>query len=214
MILQKSELMEYWKGKIGLTQIELEAFKKLNREDFVPEDVKGRAYEDIPLPLLRGKTISQPTTVMMMTNALELNNGDMVFEIGTGSGYQTAIIAEIVGPSGKVISTEIVPELVSFAKQNLEKAGIKNIEIFEEDGSKGMKEMGPFDRIIITAASREFPPPLLDQLKPEGIIVGPVGSYNEQEMVKGVKGIDGKLQLDFLGQFIFSPLYGKYGFEI
>ena len=211
---QKTELMDFWKRGLGLNESELKAFKDVDREDFVPQDIKDRAYEDIPLPILRGKTISQPTTVMMMTHALELKEGEMVFEIGTGSGYQSAIIAKIVGPKGKVITTEVIPELVSFAKQNLAKAGINNVEVYEDDGSKGMKEKAPFDKIIITAACKEFPKPLLEQLKPEGIIIGPVGDAYEQEMVRGRKDKKGKLELEFLGQFLFSPLYGKYGFEV
>lgn len=210
---QKSELMNFWKRGLGLNESELKAFKDVDREDFVPEAIKDRAYEDIPLPILRGKTISQPTTVMMMTRALELKEGEMVFEIGTGSGYQAAIIAKIVGTKGKVISTEVIPELVNFAKQNLAKAGIKNVEVYEDDGSKGMKDKAPFDKIIITAACKEFPKPLLEQLKTEGIIIGPVGDAYEQEMVRGRKDKKGKLELEFLGQFLFSPLYGKYGFE-
>ncbi|MEK6868946.1 MAG: protein-L-isoaspartate(D-aspartate) O-methyltransferase, partial [Nanoarchaeota archaeon] len=182
---QKTELMDFWKRGLGLNESELKAFKDVDREDFVPESIKDRAYEDIPLPILRGKTISQPTTVMMMTRALELKEGEKVFEIGTGSGYQAAIIAKIVGAKGKVITTEVIPELVSFAKQNLAKAGIKNTEVYEDDGSKGMKDKSPFDKIIITAACKEFPKPLLEQLKPEGIIVGPVGDAYEQEMVRG-----------------------------
>jgi len=211
---QKTELMDFWKRGLGLNEAELKAFKDVDREDFVPKDIKDRAYEDIPLPILRGKTISQPTTVMLMTHALELKEGEKVFEIGTGSGYQSAIIAKIVCPKGKVITTEVMPELVSFAKQNLAKAGIKNAEVYEDDGSKGMKEKAPFDKIIITAACKEFPKPLLEQLKPEGIIVGPVGDAYEQEMVRGRKDKKGKLELEFLGQFLFSPLYGKYGFEV
>ena len=210
---EKTELMRFWKERLGLTESELSAFKEIKREDFVPENVKDKAYDDIPLPLMRGKTISQPTTVMLMTHALELKSGDKVFEVGTGSGYQTAIIAKIIGPKGKVFTTEIIPELISFAKQNLSNANLENIEIYEDDGSKGLKEKGPFDKIIITAACREFPKPLLEQLKPNGIIVSPVGNEQEQEMVRGVNGKDGKLQLEFLGQFLFSPLYGKYGFE-
>ena len=211
---QKTELMDYWKRGLGLNESELKAFKDVDREDFVPQDIKDRAYEDIPLPILRGKTISQPTTVMLMTHALELKEGEKVFEIGTGSGYQSAIIAKIVGPKGNVVSTEVIPELVSFAKQNLAKAGINNVEVYEDDGSKGMKEKAPFDKIIITAACKEFPKPLLEQLKPEGIIVGPIGDAYEQEMVRGRKDKKGKLELEFLGQFLFSPLYGKYGFEV
>jgi len=211
---QKTELMDFWKRGLGLTNAELKAFNEVKREDFVPNDIKDRAYEDIPLPILRGKTISQPTTVMMMTHSLELKENEKVFEVGTGSGYQAAIIAKIVGTKGKVISTEVIPELVIFAKQNLAKAGIKNVEVYEDDGSKGMKENAPFDRIIITAACKEFPKLLLEQLKPEGVIVGPVGYAYEQEMVKGRKDKKGKLELEFLGQFLFSPLYGKYGFEV
>src|SRR3989344_8141004 len=122
---QKTELMDYWKRGVGLNESELKACKDVDREDFVPNDIKDRAYEDIPLPILRGKTISQPTTVMMMTHSLELKENEKVFEVGTGSGYQAAIIAKIVGTKGKVISTEVLPELVSFAKENLRRARIK-----------------------------------------------------------------------------------------
>tara|TARA_B100000315_G_scaffold239141_1_gene257629 strand:- start:3892 stop:4533 length:642 start_codon:yes stop_codon:yes gene_type:complete len=213
-MVQKTELMDFWKENLGLKEIELKAFKDVPREDFVPEDFKDRAYDDIPLPILRGKTISQPTTVMMMTHALELKPGEKVFEIGAGSGYQSAIIAKIVGEKGRVVTTEIVPELISFARQNLAKANIKNVEIYEDDGSNGMPKEAPFDKIIITAACKEFPKSLLEQLKPEGIIVGPVGNKHEQEMVRGTKDKNGKLGLEFLGPFLFSPMYGKYGFEI
>jgi len=210
---QKNELMNFWREKLGLSEIELNAFRAVNREDFVPENLKDMAYDDNPLPILRGKTISQPTTVMMMTHALELQPGEKVFEIGTGSGYQAAIIAKIVGSKGRVVTTEVVPELVSFAKQNLAKANIKNVEVYEDDGSKGLPDKGIFDKIIITAAAKQFPKPLLDQLKPEGFIVGPVGNKDEQEMVRGFKDKNGKLELEFLGPFLFSPMYGKYGFE-
>ena len=210
---QKNELMNFWKENLAYNEIELKAFKEVNREDFVPENLKDRAYEDIPLPLLRGKTISQPTTIMLMTHALDLEVNDKVFEVGTGSGYQAAIIAKAVGSKGKVITTEVVPELISFAKQNLAKAKIKNVEIIEDDGSNGLQKEAPFDKIIITAACREFPKPLLEQLKPEGIIVGPVGDRNEQEMVRGTKDKNGRLELEFLGPFLFTPMYGKYGFE-
>jgi len=210
---QKNHLLRFWQERFHLIEAEIAAFEELKREDFIPDNLKSQAYEDIPLPILRGKTISQPSTIMIMTHALDLKPGDKVFEVGTGSGYQTAIIAKIIGSKGKVISTEVLPELVSFAKENLRRAGIKNVFVYEEDGSKGIKEEAPFDKIIITAACREFPKELLNQLKPEGIIAGPVGDANEQEMVVGKKDKNGKLELEFLGQFLFSPLYGKYGFE-
>lgn len=211
--MEKQQLIKYWKGKFQFREEEIRAFESVKREDFIPLELKGQAYDDTPLPILRGKTISQPTTVMLMTSALEIEKGNRIFEIGAGSGYQTAILAKITGPKGKVISTEIVPELVAFARENIRKSGITNVEIYEDDGSKGMKEKGPFDRIIITAACREFPKQLLEQLKPNGIIVGPVGTASEQEMIRGRKDKNGKLELEFLGQFLFSPLYGKYGFE-
>ena len=211
---QKTELIKFWKENFGFTEAELKAFEEVNRENFIPENLINAAYYDSPLPLLRGKTISQPTTVMIMTHALELESGEKVFEVGTGSAYQAAIIAKLVGANGKVITTEVVPELVSFAKQNLNKAKIKNVFVYEEDGSKGMPSEAPFDKIIITAACKEFPKPLIEQLKPEGILVGPVGDQHEQEMVRGIKDKDGDLELEFLGQFLFTPMYGKYGFEI
>ena len=210
---QKIELIKFWRENFGFRDIELRAFKEVNREDFIPENLKNSAYQDMPLPLLRGKTISQPTTVMIMTHALELELGEKVFEIGTGSGYQAAIIAKIIG-KGKVITTEVVPELISFARQNLRKAKIDNVFVHEEDGSNGMPSEAPFDKVIITAACKEFPKRLLEQLKPEGIIVGPVGNQYEQEMVRGIKYKDGHLELEFLGPFLFTPMYGKYGFEV
>ncbi len=213
-MVQKAELIKFWEDNFGFSEIELNAFKDINREDFIPESMRNAAYRDMPLPLLRGKTISQPTTVMLMTHALELSPGEKVFEIGTGSGYQAAIIAKIIGPKGKVISTEVVPELVQFARDNLKNAGIKNVTVLEEDGSSGMKSEAPFDRMIITAACRQFPKNLIEQLKADGIIVGPVGSETEQEMVKGIKNKNGNLDLEFLGPFLFSPMYGKYGFEV
>ena len=211
---QKTELINFWKENFGFRDIELRAFKEVSREDFIPENLRNAAYQDMPLPLLRGKTISQPTTVMLMTHALELEPGDKVFEIGTGSGYQAAIIAKIVGAKGRVITTEVVPELLQFARQNLKKAKIDNVFVYEEDGSNGMPNEAPFDKIIITAACKEFPKRLLEQLKPGGIIIGPVGNKYEQEMVRGIKGKDGHLELEFLGPFLFTPMYGKYGFEV
>ncbi len=211
---QKTELMRFWKENFAFTDSELKAFKEVNREDFIPIELVNAAYHDVPLPLLRGKTISQPTTVMIMTHALELEPNEKIFEIGTGSGYQAAIIAKIIGPKGKVITTEVVPELVHFAKENLKRARINNVFVYEEDGSKGVPGETQFDKIIITAACKEFPRELLDQLRPEGIIVGPVGNQHEQEMVRGIKDKNGHLELEFLGPFLFTPMYGKYGFEV
>ena len=212
-MVQKNQLIEFWREKCSFREVESKAFEEIHREDFIPPEIRHRAYDDVPLPLMRGKTISQPTTVMVMTTALRLQPGEHVFEIGSGSGYQAAIIANLVQPVGKVITTEVIPELVQFARANLKKAGLDNVEVIEDDGAQGIANQ-MFDKIIITAACKEFPPSLLDQLKPNGTIIGPVGDRNEQEMVCGTKLPDGTLQLEFMGQFLFTPMYGKYGFEI
>jgi len=211
---QKNYLREYWREHLDIAERELDAFTAVRREDFIQPEMRHRAYEDTPLPILRGKTISQPTTVMIMTANLALKTGDRVFEVGSGSGYQTAILAKLVGSKGEVISTEVIPELVTFARENLARAGIANVKLYEEDGSKGLQRESPFDKIIITAACSEFPPELLKQLKVGGIIVGPVGSESSQEMVKGVKTSEDHVELEFLGPFLFSPMYGKYGFAV
>lgn len=210
---QKTDLINFWKANFGFSDAEIRAFNEVSREDFILEELKNEAYRDMPLPLLRGKTISQPTTVMIMTHALDIQPGEKIFEVGTGSGYQAAIIAKITGANGKVVTTEVVPELVSMSRKNLKKAKIGNVIVHEEDGSNGMPSEAPFDKIIITSACKEFPKPLLEQLKPGGIIVGPVGSRNEQEMVIGTKDKSGHLEIEFLGHFLFTPMYGKYGFE-
>ena len=124
---QKADLMDFWRQRFNFGNAELKACQQVKREDFIPRNLRLAAYEDMPLPLLRGKTISQPTTVMIMTSALQLERGDKVFEIGTGSGYQAAIIANIVGQKGKVITTEVVPELVHLSRENLKKAKINNV---------------------------------------------------------------------------------------
>lgn len=210
--MHKQNLLDFWKDRFNFSQEVLESFSAIKREEFILEQAKEKAYQDCPLPILRGKTISQPSTVMVMTHALELQKGEKVFEVGAGSGYQAAIISQIVGDKGHVVSAEVVPELVHFSKHNLQRAGIDNVTVLEMDGAQGHAEKAPYDKIIITCACKEFPTELLSQLKPGGIIVGPVGSNHEQEMVRGRKDKNGKLELEFLGQFLFSPMYGKYGF--
>lgn len=210
LVDRKKQLIESWQGKFS--EREVAAFNRVRREDFIPKALELRAYDDRPLPLLRSKTISQPTTVMMMTHALNVQPGERVFEVGTGSGYQTALLAELAGPEGRVFSAEVIPELVQFGRKNVQKAGYENVTIFEGNGAEGLPDEAPFDKIIITAACKEFPKALLKQLRFGGVIVGPVGSRDEQEMVRGTKTNEG-LQIEFLGAFVFSALYGKYGFE-
>ncbi|MBW2984156.1 protein-L-isoaspartate(D-aspartate) O-methyltransferase [Candidatus Woesearchaeota archaeon] len=208
----KESLIAYWQNS-GLIKDKrlLEAFRKVPREKFITKGFLEEAYGDYPLPIGEGQTISQPTTVMIMTQALELKPGDKVLEVGAGSGYQAAIIAKVIGSKGKVITTEIIPELVKFAKDNLKKAGIKNAVVVEWDGSQGYEKWAPYDKIIVTAACPRIPPPLIEQLKNNGIIIAPVGSAFGQTMIKGVKK-EGVLQTESLGSFMFVPLKGKYGY--
>ena len=118
---QKEVLVQYWKENFHFNENEIASFNELKRENFILKELENSAYEDVPLPILREKTISQPTTVMIMTHALELKGGEKVFEVGTGSGFQAAIIAKIIGERGRVISTEVIRELVIFAIKNLRK---------------------------------------------------------------------------------------------
>jgi len=159
-----------------------------------------------PLSLLR---ILQNFPLLVLRESHETQDV-LVGEIGSGSGYQAAMVAKL---ARQVYTTEVIPELVTFARENLKKASITNVEVFEMDGTRGLPDKGPFDKIIITAACKEFPPKLIDQLKEGGMIVGPVGNKNEQEMVRGIKEKD-RLALEFYGQFLFTPMYGEYGFEV
>ncbi|MBW2980903.1 protein-L-isoaspartate(D-aspartate) O-methyltransferase [Candidatus Woesearchaeota archaeon] len=208
----KESLIAYWQ-KSGLIKDKrlLESFRDVPREKFIPEGFLGEAYGDYPLPIGDGQTISQPTTVMIMTQALELKQGDKVLEVGAGSGYQAAIIAKMVGKKGKVITTEIVPSLVKFAKDNLKKIGIKNVKIVGWDGSQGYEKEAPYNKIIVTAACPSIPKPLIEQLKDNGIIIAPVGATFGQRMIKGIKR-KGALEKKSLGSFMFVPLKGKYGY--
>ena len=208
----KEQLIEHWTSS-GIVKDKkvIEAFRKVPRELFVAEERKEESYGDYPLPIGEGQTISQPTTVMIMTQALELKEGDKVLEVGSGSGYQAAIIANIVGDNGKVISTEIVDELVESAKSNIKKLKLKNVEIIKHDGSKGYDKEAPYDKIIITAACPKIPKKVISQLKENGIIVAPVGNMNEQAMIKGRK-IKEELVEENLGNFMFVPLKGRHGY--
>lgn len=188
------------------------AFRNTPRHLFVPESLQHDSYKDVPLGIGNMQTISQPTTVAVMTEALEVKSGQKILEIGTGSGWQATILSRLVGKKGRVYSIERIKELARFANRNIEKLKIKNIHISIGDGSLGLKVHAPFDRIIVTAACPEVPEPFLHQLKPSGVIVMPLGNkdYQEVYIIKKLKRGIKKLSL---GYFAFVPLIGKYGFK-
>src|SRR3989344_1820545 len=184
--MDKEQLIRYWK-KSGLVKNKklIKSFRRIKRENFVLPEYKNKAYEDIALPLRHSSTISQPSTIMIMLEALELKKGLKVLEIGIGSGYTASLIAEIT--EKKVYSIDIVPELIKTAENNIKKEKIKNIRLFCRDGSKGLKKFSPYDRIIVNAGSKEIPKELIKQLKTNGMMVVPIGSEHSQKMIKFTK---------------------------
>ncbi|QER42198.1 protein-L-isoaspartate(D-aspartate) O-methyltransferase [Thermodesulfobacterium sp. TA1] len=187
----------------------LRAMLKVPRHLFVEEALRDQAYGDFPLPIGKGQTISQPYIVAFMTEALELKGKERVLEIGTGSGYQTAILAEI---ALWVYTIERDYELSEKAKKVLLSLGYKNISFKVGDGSLGWPEVAPFDAIIVTAASPQIPQPLIDQLAEGGRLVIPVGDEFSQILIKGIKK-NGKLITQTLEPVRFVKLVGAYGFK-
>lgn len=187
----------------------LHAFSKIERHKFIPENLRNAAYADFPLPIGEGQTISQPYIVALMTESLNLTGNDKVLEIGTGSGYQTAILAEL---AGEVYSIERFELLAERAQTILRELGYKNIKIKVGDGTLGWQEASPFDRIIITASSPKIPLPLIDQLADNGKLILPLGESFSQVLTL-VEKKEGKLKsIDVCG-CVFVPLIGKYGWS-
>jgi protein-L-isoaspartate(D-aspartate) O-methyltransferase len=179
----------------------LEAMRRIPRHLFVPQAGLIDAYRDLPYPIGHGQTISQPTVVALMTNALELRGHEKVLEIGTGSGYQTAVLSLL---AREVYSIEIVPTLGNEAKARLAELGYRNVHVRVGDGYQGWPEHAPFDRVILTAAPPEMPQALVDQLAMGGIIVAPVGD-GAQDLVRWRKQPDGLVK-EFLGAVRFVPM--------
>jgi protein-L-isoaspartate(D-aspartate) O-methyltransferase len=150
------------------------AFARFNRTDFVPEAVKDMAEADRPLPIGQGQTISQPTTVKMMLGWLDGQPGDKVLDVGSGSGWTTALLSYIVGPKGSVYAVERLPELVGFGRGNCQKAGVKNASFHQAGDKYGLAEYAPYDRILVSASTDKVPDELISQLKPGGKLVLPV----------------------------------------
>jgi protein-L-isoaspartate(D-aspartate) O-methyltransferase len=185
----------------------LEAFYKVHRHLFVPRENQPDSYSDFPLPIGANQTISQPYIVALMSERLGLTGKEKVLEIGTGSGYQTAILAEL---SKEVYTIETVPELAQNSRKLLEKLGYKNIFLKTGDGTLGWEEAAPFDRVIITAYCPEVPAPLKEQLKEKGKIILPLGGVSGQ-MLTLVGKKDGVLEYQDICPCVFVPLIGAYG---
>lgn len=187
----------------------LDAMRNVPRHVFVPKEYEESAYDDRPLPIGFGQTISQPYMVALMTEALCLKGDEKVLEIGTGSGYQAAILAEIVD---HVVSIERIPELAAKAIETLRNLGYNNVEVVIGDGSKGYPARSPYDAIIVTAGAPRIPDALIDQLAEGGRLVIPVGSGFHQTLTRLIK-IEGKNKIEHLEGCIFVPLVGECGWN-
>lgn len=187
----------------------LKAFYKIERHRFIPENLSNSAYADFPLPIGEDQTISQPYIVALMTECLDLGREEKILEIGTGSGYQTAILAEL---AREIYSVERFETLAKRAQDILSKLEYKNIKIKVGDGSLGWEEAAPFDRIIITAASPKIPIPLIDQLSDNGKLILPLGESFSQVLTL-VEKKEGKLKAIDICGCVFVPLIGKHGWN-
>ena len=190
-------------GKAALARRVMEALAKVPRHEFVPLELRSVAYFDGPLPIGFGKTISQPFIVAVMTDLLDLRPTDVVLEIGTGLGYQTAVLAQL---AQRVYSVELIEELAVQARRRLAQQGYTNIEIRVGNGCAGWAEHAPFDKIIVTAAPELIPLALLDQLAPGGRLVLPAGLPDAQQLLRVDKDADGRLSTQEILPVCFSLL--------
>jgi protein-L-isoaspartate(D-aspartate) O-methyltransferase len=187
----------------------LQAMRKTPRHLFMPDWSRGAAYDDRAVPIGEGQTISQPFMVAIMTQLLELSGGEKILEIGTGSGYQAAILGEL---AREVYTIERNGELALGAAETIKSLGYGNVHVVVGDGTLGLADKAPFDRIIVTAAGPLIPEPLVAQLAEGGIIVAPIGERTTQYLIKGVK-TGGRLATEDILQCAFVPLIGEYGWK-
>jgi len=195
--VNKDELIASLRKK-GFSESIVKAFEKVKREDFVPEHLIGYAYEDMALPVMDGSTLSQPSTVAFMLDLLDVKEGQKIVEIGSGSGYVLALLAEM-NQSGKIYGVEILKDLAVKSMKYLESR--KNVEVVIRNGSQGFPELAPYDRIIISASCPEVPRHLLSQLNDNGVLVAAV----KQSIFQIKKSSEGIIEKEYPG-FVFVPL--------
>jgi protein-L-isoaspartate(D-aspartate) O-methyltransferase len=213
---EKKQLIEQLiKSKFLKTPKIIEAFGKISRHDFVTDEYRLSAYVDIALPLVKDSTISQPSTVAIMTEALNPREGEKILEIGTGSGWQASLLAYCVGKKGKVVTIEYDKDVAEFARKKIQNTGMKNILTIIGDGSLGYKKEAPFDKVIFTCAVPEIPKPISEQVKIGGRIVVPFGTIDMQRMLAVDKIGENKFKETEITSlaFVFVELKGKYGFK-
>lgn len=204
----RTQMVEAQLNARGLTDPRLiAAFLKVPRHLFVPQEFRHEAYEDHPLPIGAGQTISQPYIVALMTHSLHLQGHERVLEIGTGSGYQTAILAEL---AREVFSVERIPDILLDARRRLSELGYQNVKLRSANGSLGWPEHAPYDAILVSAAAPEIPHPLCDQLADPGCLVLPIGPKDSQTLVR-LEQRDGTFSQTQLAGCVFVPLVGQYG---
>jgi protein-L-isoaspartate(D-aspartate) O-methyltransferase len=207
---QRAEMIEKQLRRRGITDgAVLAAMLAVPRHEFVPEELRSRAYEDAPLPIGGGQTISQPYIVAAMTSALRLQPGDRVLEIGTGCGFQAAVLSHL---AKEVFAIELRPELASAASEKLARLGYHNVHVHCGDGTLGLPEFAPFDGILVAAAAPEVPEPLLAQLAEAGRLIIPVGDTDNQEL-RLVEKHASAFSTKMLEGCRFVPLVGHHGWQ-
>lgn len=188
----------------------LQAMGMVPREEFIPETERGDAYDDCPLPIGFGQTISQPYTVAFQCEALQLQGNERVLEVGTGSGYAAAVLSHL---AKEVYTVERIPELAAHARATLSRLGYANVHVFAADGTLGLPAHAPFDGIVVTAGGAELPKTFLEQLAMRGRIVIPIGKHLYGQAMYRFTKLPEELQAENLGAFAFVPLIGRYGWD-
>jgi len=212
--IERKKLVERLKieGSIKSKAVE-EAFLNVKRELFMPNEFIQYSYVDSAFPIGFGQTISQPTTIAITLEMLSVEPNNKCLEIGSGCGYVLALLAQLTKRKSNVFGVELIKELFELSKKNLLLSGNEQIRVFYGDGSNGLPEFKPFDRILLSCAAKEIPEPLIEQLNENGIIVAPLGSKFTQELVAFKKEKNELKEIERKGYFVFVSLRGKYGFK-